>query len=319
MDAPVSQNQTINASRVHQTCQREYSPKEHYPINLRGKHRNKCLCSSLDGHNTSLSSSTSSSSSSSCSSLSSIVQSSQLMAIEDDMEAVHHEIEDFNQINLNTINSNIATNNSNYCSIMKTTTSNSHTHLNTSNSPLSMAMDALEYSMAQSPLNRRRHTALPQALIMNQQHLSLLENKTHKMDYITDDSNEYKPILRKALSTPACNIMGIQNPLKSDVTIITNHTSTSTQHHQQPTNVKHQPSNQTVSANNNISSSQNRLTVAESIITSSTSTTITTSSSPSLPTQRSGCAHYKRSCMFVVSSKCVYYAIENIMYLKRLK
>ncbi|XP_061395714.1 uncharacterized protein LOC133331333 [Musca vetustissima] len=302
MDAPVMQNQTSN-SRVELTCQREYSPKEHYSTNIGGKHH--CRCSSSDRSSSFLhmtgssSSSSTSSSSSSCSSLSSIVQSSQLMVIEDDMEAVHQEIEDFNQINLNTINSNIATKNSNYCSIMKTATSNSHTHLNTSNTPLSIAMDALEYSMAQSPLNRRRHTALPQALIMNQQHLSLLENKTHKMDYTMDDLDEYKPILRKALSTPACNIMDIQNPLKSDVTIITNHNTPAQQ--QQITNVQHQQSNQIISVNN-VNPSESRSTVTEANVTSPSppSTTVnSSSSSSSLPTQRSGCAHYKRSCMFV--------------------
>ncbi|XP_061393459.1 uncharacterized protein DDB_G0271670-like [Musca vetustissima] len=302
MDAPVMQNQTSN-SRVELTCQREYSPEEHYSTNIGGKHH--CLCSSSDRSSSFLhmtgssSSSSTSSSSSSCSSLSSIVQSSQLMVIEDDIEAVHQEIEDFNQINLNTINSNIATKISNYCSIMKTATSNSHTHLNTSNTPLSIAMDALEYSMAQSPLNRRRHTALPQALIMNQQHLSLLENKTHKMDYTMDDLDEYKPILRKALSTPACNIMDIQNPLKSDVTIITNHNTPAQQ--QQITNVQHQQSNPIISVNN-ANLSESRSTVTEVNVTSPSppSTTVnSSSSSPSLPTQRSGCAHYKRSCMFV--------------------
>ncbi|XP_073824254.1 ring finger and CHY zinc finger domain containing 1 isoform X2 [Musca autumnalis] len=295
MDTPATQNQTTNI-RVHLPCQREYSPNENYSTHLKRKHHNNCHCSTSDRpsslHLITSSTSSTSLSSSSCSSLSSIVQSSQLVVVEDDMEAVQHEIEDFNQINLNTINSNIATKNSNYCPIMNKATSNSH--LNTSNTPLSIAMDALEYSMAQSPLNRRRHTALPQALIMNQQHLSLLENTSHKMDYSMNDLDEYKPILRKALSTPACNIMDIQNPLKSDVTIITNHTLTQQQHSM---NTNQQHSNHIISANNNSSIQTSESTTTETKVTSAQSST--TSSTSSLPTERSGCAHYKRSCMFV--------------------
>uniref|UniRef100_A0A1I8NQB2 Uncharacterized protein n=1 Tax=Stomoxys calcitrans TaxID=35570 RepID=A0A1I8NQB2_STOCA len=329
------------ASRVrcNISCQREFSQNGNLSNNNVKKVKDNHIARSSNSSKTSSSptssssnSSSSSSISSSTSSLSSIVQPSQLMAIdmEDDGMEDAQEIEDFNQINLNTINSN-TTNTRNYCSIsshgIDTIGSNSHSNATTTITPniasineTQASNNSLECSMAQSPpLNRRRHTALPQAFIMNQQHLSLLESKSHKMDYdMDDDLNEYRPILRKALSTPSCNILDVQHPLKSDVTIITNH-QVQQKSATSPTPPSSEPmpecllnsSNYSHSPHSNINgssccdcSTQQKTTPSSrrsSGVADGSIQTSPASDSSSPISQRSGCAHYKRSCMFVAT------------------
>ncbi|XP_046805887.1 transcriptional repressor NF-X1 homolog isoform X1 [Lucilia cuprina] len=144
--------------------------------------------------------------------------------------------EDFNQINLNNINLNITT----------TTTTSTTTSTNTEaieDLAIITTRTTVQHSqyknqtksMAQSPINKRRHTALPHSLIMNQtqqqqqQHHSHSTAQNHIIEELIDlELLETKPILRKSLSTPAFNALETQHPLKSEVTIIINHN-----HHQQ--------------------------------------------------------------------------------------
>ncbi|KAM7351993.1 ring finger and CHY zinc finger domain containing 1 isoform 2-T6 [Cochliomyia hominivorax] len=154
--------------------------------------------------------------------------------------------EDFNQINLNNINLNITTTNTEQIENSINTTIVQHTQ-----------QQQQTKSMAQSPLNIRRHTALPHSLIVNQKHLLHTQqqqqqqqnpqkqqvrqqqspphkpSQTHLIleELIDFELTEYKPILRKSLSTPAFKVLEPQHPLKNDVTIITNHNQQKQHHH----------------------------------------------------------------------------------------
>ncbi|XP_065355518.1 RING finger and CHY zinc finger domain-containing protein 1 isoform X2 [Calliphora vicina] len=246
--------------------------------------------------------------------------------------------EDFNQINLNNINLNITTTNTATTTMSNTepqidlATTTASTTTTTPTAIVQHTQHKQTKSMAQSPLNKRRHTALPHSLIMNQQqqqhhtqHHHHHQSQKQTLEELNDfDVLEYKPILRKSLSTPTFNALEApqQHPLKSEVTIITNHNH----HHQQQQQHHHEQQQEhhhhlcQVHTKNMINSCKNKSTIlnnncntlsattATTTASNITTTTIATNSNSSSSSdttttsslnQRLGCAHYKRRAMFV--------------------